>query len=67
MLDFGKFLRWSVLIALAARSLGRAGYRVHTDLGGTGVVGVLRSGDGPTVLLPADMDALPVHEDTGLP
>ncbi|HZJ05879.1 MAG TPA: hypothetical protein VFD59_10460 [Nocardioidaceae bacterium] len=36
-------------------------------MGGTGVVGVLRNGDGPTVWLRADMDPLPVREETGWP
>lgn len=52
--------------ALVAERLGEAGFEVITDIGGTGVVGVLRNGDGPGVLLRADMDALPVTEDTGL-
>ncbi|KAI4175086.1 MAG: hypothetical protein LQ343_001847 [Gyalolechia ehrenbergii] len=43
-----------------------AGYEVHTSIGGHGLAGVLRNGTGKTVLLRADMDALPVKEDTGL-
>jgi amidohydrolase len=52
---------------LSAERLRRAGYEVATNVGKTGVVGVLRNGDGPTVMLRADMDALPVEEATGLP
>jgi amidohydrolase len=51
---------------VAAR-LREAGCEVHEEVGGTGVVGVLSNGDGPTVLMRADMDALPVREATGLP
>ena len=53
--------------AAVAERLTAAGYQVSSGVGGTGVVGVLRNGDGPTVLLRADMDALPVKEATGLP
>jgi hippurate hydrolase len=52
---------------LAADRLRAAGYEVTPDIGGTGVVGLLRNGAGPTVMLRADMDALPVEEMTGLP
>ncbi|TCS37996.1 hippurate hydrolase [Paucimonas lemoignei] len=51
----------------AAEHLRAAGYDVTTGVGKTGVVGLLRNGDGPTVMLRADMDALPVEEMTGLP
>lgn len=51
---------------VAAR-LREAGCEVHEGIGGTGVVGVVRNGPGPGVLLRADMDALPVREETGLP
>ena len=52
---------------LAADRLRAAGYEVTTGVGKTGVVGLLRNGDGPTVMLRADMDALPILEGTGLP
>jgi amidohydrolase len=51
----------------AAERLQAAGYEVTTGVGGTGVVGLLANGDGPAVMLRADMDALPVREATGLP
>src|SRR3954451_5886362 len=53
--------------ALVAVRLSASGFEVTTGVGGTGVVGVLGNGDGPLVLLRADMDALPVEEKTGLP
>jgi hippurate hydrolase len=52
--------------ALAADRLQAAGFEVTAGVGKTGVVGLLRNGSGPTVMLRADMDALPVHEQTGL-
>jgi amidohydrolase len=53
--------------AMAAGVLREAGYEVHDRIGTTGVVGLLRNGDGPVVLARADMDALPIKEETGLP
>jgi amidohydrolase len=52
--------------AIAAERLRTAGFDVTTGVGKTGVVGLLENGDGPTVMLRADMDALPVSEQTGL-
>jgi len=52
---------------IAADRLRAAGYEVTTGVGKTGVVGLLRNGDGPTIMLRADMDALPVKEATELP
>ena len=53
--------------ARLAGELEALGYEVTTGVGRTGVVAVLENGDGPTVMVRADMDGLPVREDTGLP
>ncbi len=50
-----------------AKRLEAVGYTVTTGVGGTGVVGILENGVGPTVLVRGDMDALPITEETGLP
>jgi len=52
---------------LAADRLRAAGYAVTTGIGKTGIVGLLRNGEGPTVMMRADMDALPVEEATNVP
>jgi amidohydrolase len=53
---------------MVAQMLEKWGIEVHRGVGGTGVVGVLRSGNGPGAIgLRADMDALPIHEATNLP
>ncbi len=49
-----------------AGELHKVGYDVTEGFGGTGLVALLKNGEGPTVLLRADMDGLPVHEQTGL-
>jgi hippurate hydrolase len=53
--------------AAVAERLRDLGFQVHEGIGGTGVLGVLKGGDGPRVLIRADMDALPVAEASGLP
>src|ERR687886_1179686 len=53
--------------ATAADALRKAGYEVHEKIDTTGVIGILKNGNGPTVLARADMDALPMKEETGLP
>jgi metal-dependent amidase/aminoacylase/carboxypeptidase family protein len=53
--------------AFIAERLTSFGLEVHTGLAGTGVVGVLRCGEGPSIGIRADIDALPITEATGLP
>jgi hippurate hydrolase len=53
--------------AKMADQLRQLGFAVTEKIGGHGVVGVLKNGDGPTLLLRADMDGLPVVEQTGVP
>jgi hippurate hydrolase len=53
--------------ARLAKELQALGFAVTTGVGGTGVVGILKNGPGPTVLVRTDLDALPVTERTGLP
>src|ERR1700688_1479249 len=52
---------------IATNHLKALGFEVTSGVGKTGVVGILHNGDGPTVMLRADMDALPIKEATGLP
>jgi amidohydrolase len=53
--------------AILAGRLKELGYEVTTGVGGTGVVGLLKNGAGPVVMLRTELDALPVTEQTGLP
>lgn len=57
-------MRSARVMADAAR---KAGFAVTEKVGKTGIVAVLKNGEGPTVLIRADMDGLPVTEQTGLP
>ncbi len=50
-----------------ARELKDAGFAVTTGVGGNGVVGILKNGNGPTILVRTDLDALPITENTGVP
>lgn len=52
--------------ATLAKTLKDAGFTVTTGVGGHGVVAMLQNGEGPTLMIRADMDGLPVEEDTGL-
>jgi len=52
---------------IAANYLKKYNWEVTTGIGVTGVVGIMKNGEGPTVMLRADMDALPVTEATGVP
>ena len=53
--------------AKLAAELRQIGFQVTTGVGGTGVVGILKNGAGPAVMLRTELDALPVAENTGLP
>ena len=53
--------------AKLAERLRSAGFDVTEHVGGTGVVAILKNGNGPTIMLRTELDALPVEEKTGLP
>jgi amidohydrolase len=53
--------------ATLADRLRALGYEVTTQVGGTGLVAILRNGSGPVVMLRTELDALPIEEKTGLP
>jgi amidohydrolase len=53
--------------AKLAERMRKLGYEVTTNVGGFGIVAIMKNGAGPTLMIRTDMDALPVHEETGLP
>lgn len=53
--------------ARLAKELRDAGFDVTENVGGTGVVAIMKNGEGPLVMMRADMDGLPVEEKSGLP
>ena len=75
LVDFYKSLHKNPEISLQekessariAKELKSLGFEVTENFGGYGVVGVMKNGDGPTILYRTDMDALPMPEKTGLP
>ena len=50
-----------------SNELKKVGYEVTQNFGGYGIVGILKNGEGPTILYRTDLDALPMEEKTGLP
>ena len=61
------FREFNTAARMAKELRAVSGMVVTEKVGGTGVVGVLKNGDGPVILLRADMDGLPVEERSGLP
>lgn len=53
--------------ARIAKELRTIGFEVAENVGGTGIVAILKNGQGPMVMMRADMDGLPIKEDSGLP
>ena len=75
LLDFYKQLHQSPEVSLEEKAtaaklageLRKVGFEVTEGVGGYGIVGILKNGDGPTILYRTDMDALPMFEKTQLP
>jgi hippurate hydrolase len=60
-------LREKETAATLAKELRSVGFEVTENFGGYGIVGILKNGEGPTILYRTDMDALPMPEKTNLP